>query len=79
MMVIEFNHHVLCPNQPHQNVFRIRRHEVCEVAVDHALQRGNAALEPVLHLRVVADNKGGRFDAVTHGAPPLGTPGSRPP
>jgi hypothetical protein len=39
---------VLCPNQPHQNVFRIRRHEVCEVAVDHALQRGNAALEPVL-------------------------------
>ena len=48
-------------------------------AVDHALQRGNTALEPVLHLRVVADNKGRRFDAVTHGAPPLGTPGSRPP
>jgi len=48
-------------------------------AVDHALQRGNTTLEPAVHLGVVADNKGGRFDAVTHGAPPLGTPGSRPP
>ena len=48
-------------------------------AVDHALQHGNAALEPALHLVVVADNQGRRFDAVTHGAPPRGTAGHRPP
>ena len=39
-------------------------------AVDHALQRGNAPLEPALHLVSVTYNQGGRFDAVTHGAPP---------
>ena len=48
-------------------------------AVDHALQCGNAALEPALHLVVVPDNQGGRVDAVTHGAPPRGTAAQRPP
>ena len=47
--------------------------------VDHALQYGDAALEPALHLVVVSDNQCGRFDAVTHGAPPRGTAAQRPP
>jgi hypothetical protein len=43
-------------------------------AVDHAPQRGNTPLEPALHLVVVADNEGGRFDPFTHDGPPRGTP-----
>ena len=39
-------------------------------AVNHALQHGNAPLEPAPHLVGVADNQGGRIDALTHGAPP---------
>jgi hypothetical protein len=39
-------------------------------AVNHALQRGNAQLEPAPHLVGLANNQGGSIDAVTHGAPP---------
>ena len=47
-------------------------------AVDHALQRGNAPLEPAVHLVSLTDNQGRPFDAVTHDVPPRGTAGHRP-
>jgi hypothetical protein len=41
--------------------------------IDHALQRRYAPLEPGPHLIAVPCNEGGRFEAVTHGAPPRGS------
>ena len=48
VVVIEFNHHVLCPIQFHQNVFGIRGHQVCEV------WRTKGCRQPQVDLDVIA-------------------------